>query len=276
MAKIQPLESIERFARILGAVNAADGITMSDLSQVVDLPRSAVNRYIVTLLKLGYIFRDERTLAYQPTSKTFELSKGATRDQALRLTVLPILHRTCRDIGWSLNFTTLKSAQLTLIANTDAVSPLVTTQRSTMLMRPVLGRAAGHVLLAYLTEPVRDDVLSMAIEQSPNLFEDAGLDQKDIPELLGNIQDQGYAASKTVKKQLNTIAVPVHVNGAVPFCVSAGVNDSVLSLDQVVERLLDPMRACSEELTQCLGDLDTNRWQDTMAAPQAKKTGSAA
>jgi DNA-binding IclR family transcriptional regulator len=276
LAQIQPLESIERFARILGAVNAADGITMSDLSQVVDLPRSAVNRYIVTLLKLGYIFRDERTLAYQPTSKAFELSKGATRDQALRLKVRPILHRTCRDIGWSLNFTTLKSAQLTLIANTDAVSPLVTKQRSTMLMRPLLGRAAGHVLLAYLSKPVRDDVLAMALQQSPKLFEEAGIDPKNIPVLLSNIMDLGYAASKTVKTQLNTIAVPVHVNGAAPFCVSVGVYESVLSLTQVVERLRDPLRACSEELAQCLSDLDTSRWQEYTGTAQAKNTGSTA
>ncbi|GEM_PF-2331658 len=276
MAQIQPLESIERFARVLGAVNAADGITMSDLSQAVDLPRSAVNRYIVTLLKLGYIFRDERTLTYQPTAKTFELSKGATRDQALRLTVLPILHRTCRDIGWSLNFTTLKSAQLTLIANTDAVSPLVTKQRRTMLMRPLLGRAAGHVLLAYLTQPVRDDVLAMAVQQSSTLYEESGIDSKSVPKLLSDIVNSGYAASKTVNKQLNTIAVPVHVNGAVPFCVSVGVNDSVLSLGQVTEKLLDPLLSCAEELTQCLSDLDTSRWQETIRAAQTENIGATA
>ncbi|MGY8963688.1 MAG: IclR family transcriptional regulator [Rhodospirillales bacterium] len=276
MAKIQALESIERFARILSAINAADGITMSGLSQVVDLPRSAVNRYILSLLQLGYIFRDERSLTYQVTSKTFELSKGATRDQALRLTVLPILHRTCRKIGWSLNFTTLKNAQLTLIANTDALSPLVTKQRRTILMRPLLGRAAGHVLLAYLTQPVRDDVLTMAKQQSLTIYEESGIDPKSIQKLLSDIVYLGYAASKTVKKKLNTIAVPVHLNGAVPFCVSVGVNDSILSLDQVIEGLLEPLLSCSEELKQCLSDLDTSRWQKTMRAARIKNIGATA
>lgn len=266
MAKIQPLESIERFAKILRSVNAVKGITMSDLALVVGLPRSAVNRYIVTLVNLGYVFRDERTRAYHPTSKTHELSKGVKREQKIQLTVLPILQKTCREIGWSLNFTTLKNAQLTLIANTDSMSPLVAKQRTTMLMRPILGRAAGHVLLSYLSEPVRQDVLSMAGQQMPDLYAQAGLLPDQIAGLLDDIRAAGYGASKTAGRRLNTVAVPVHVNGAIPFCVSVGVDATVLSLDDVVKRLLSPLQACSEQLTECLTGLDTDSWQEVASA----------
>lgn len=265
MAKIQPLESIERFAKILRAVNAVDGTTMSDLALAVDLPRSAVNRYIVTLVNLGYVFRDERTRAYHPTSKTHELSKGVKREQKIQLTVLPVLQKTCRDIGWSLNFTTLKNAQVTLIANTDSMSPLAAKQRKSMLMRPVLGRAAGHVLLAYLAEPIRQDVLSMAAQQMPNLHTQAGLAPEQITNLLSDIRTAGYAASKTAERRLNTIAVPVHIDGTVPFCVSVGVDATVLNLEDVVKRLLTPLQSCSEQLTECLDGLDTDSWQEISA-----------
>ncbi|MBT4740782.1 MAG: helix-turn-helix domain-containing protein [Rhodospirillaceae bacterium] len=262
MARIQPLESIERLARIMRSVNAVDGITMSDLALAVDLPRSAVNRYIVTLVNLGYVFRDERTRAYRPTSKTHELSKGVMRDQKIQHTVLPILNETCREIGWSLNFTTLKNAQVTLIANTDSVSPLATKLRKTMLMRPVLGRAAGHVLLAYLSEAVRQDVLSMAEQQTPDLYAQANLAQDQIGGLLDGIRDKGYAASKTAKRRLNTVAVPVHIKNAVPFCLSVGVDETLLSLAEIEARLLTPLQTCSKRLTECLSGLDTDSWQE--------------
>lgn len=246
MARIQPLESIERLAKVMRSINAVDGITMSDLALAVDLPRSAVNRYVVTLVNLGYVFRDERTRAYRPTSKTHELSKGVMRDQKIQQTVLPILHETCRDIGWSLNFTTLKNAQVTLIANTDSVSPLATKQRKTMLMRPVLGRAAGHVLLAYLSESVRQDVLSMAEQQTPDLYAQADLAPAHIDGLLEEIRQAGYAASKTAKRRLNTVAVPFHIQGAVPFSVSVSVDETLLSLADLQARLLTPLQLCSK------------------------------
>lgn len=266
MARIQPLESIERLAKIMRSINAVDGITMSELAFDVDLPRSAVNRYIVTLVNMGYVFRDERTRAYRPTTKTHELSKGIMREQKIQQTVLPILNDTCREIGWSLNFTTLKNAQVTLIANTDSVSPLATKLRKTMLMRPVLGRAAGHVLLAYLPEVIRRDVLSMAEQQTTDLYAQADITQDRIEVLLNEIRDTGYAASKTLKRRLNTLAVPVHIEHTVPFCLSVGVDETLLSLSDIKSRLLTPLKFCSRRLTECLSGFDIDNWQETNTA----------
>ncbi|MEQ8507501.1 MAG: helix-turn-helix domain-containing protein [Rhodospirillaceae bacterium] len=262
MAGIQPLESVARFTTILSAVSAGDGITMSELTRKAGLSRSAVNRYMVTLAELGYVYRDERTKRYRPTSKTLDLSRGVTRDQKIRQIVLPPLQAACRTLGWSLNFSTLKNAQVTLIAHTDDISPLAKKKRGTMLMRPLLGRAAGHVLLAHLLPSVRMDVLKIALQQNPALYADAGIGPDDLPALLEDVQRLGYGAYTTAKAQLNTVAVPVRIKDTFPFVLSAGATASILSLEQVTERFLTPLQACANNISERLKDIDTDRWLD--------------
>jgi len=236
---------------------------MSELTRKAQLSRSAVNRYVVTLAELGYVYRDERTKKYRPTSKTLDLSRGVTRDQKIRQIVLPPLQAACRKLGWTLNFSTLKNAQVTLIAHTDDVSPLAKKKRGTMLMRPLLGRAAGHVLLAHLQPSVRTDVLKIALQQNASLYAQAGIEPGDVPALLEEVQQKDYAAYTVAKAQLNTVAVPVRIKDTVPFVLSAGATASILSLDQAVERFLVPLRACAKDISERLEDIDTDRWLDS-------------
>ncbi len=262
MARIQPLESIERLVTILSAINTGNGTTMSDLSRQAALSRSSVNRYVVTLVELGYVFRDERTNKYRPTSKTLELSRGVTRDQKIRGIVLPSMRQTCRAVGWPMNLSTIKNAHIILIAHTDDISPLASKERGTMLMRPVLGRAAGHVLLANLPKPVAADILSIALQHNPRLYSEINLDPKDIPEHLKVVLQKGYDVFRTVNTRLITVAVPVYIKDAVPFALSASANASVMSITTAVKRFLAPLRECADNITKSLLTTDTDRWLD--------------
>jgi DNA-binding IclR family transcriptional regulator len=235
---------------------------MSDLSRQAALSRSSVNRYVVTLVELGYVFRDERTNKYRPTSKTLELSRGVTRDQKIRGIVLPSMRQTCRAVGWPMNLSTIKNAHIILIAHTDDISPLASKERGTMLMRPVLGRAAGHVLLANLPKPVAADILSIALQHNPRLYSEINLDPKDIPEHLKVVLQKGYDVFRTVNTRLITVAVPVYIKDAVPFALSASANASVMSITTAVKRFLAPLRECADNITKSLLTTDTDRWLD--------------
>lgn len=257
---VEPIDGIERCAAVLQAINAGGGITVSDLARQTGISRAAVNRFVVSFVELGYVYNDPRTNAYHATSKTLELSKGVSRDEQIREAVLPVLQKTCREIGWSLNFTSIRSAQLTLIAHTDSVSPLIPKNRDNMLMRPLLGRAGGHVLLAYLPEDVRNDVLSLATLFNPRLYEDAGLTEEDVASLLAQVKADGYATVTVPQRRMNVLAVPVRVGAAVPFSLSAGIYASVVPLDSMTHRLLRPLSDCSKEISRQLADMDTERW----------------
>lgn len=267
MAGIQPLESIERLVKILAAINAAKGINITDLASDAALSRAAVNRYVISLVDLGYVYRDARTRTYRPTAKTHELSRGVNREEALKATVLPAMQKVCKEVGWPLNFSRIKNSQLTLIANTDDISPLVTKRRENLLMRPLIGRAGGHVLLAHLPTSVKDDLLTVALQQDPNLFKRAHIEQEAFDQSLTIVRQQGYAVEAVPDRRLNSMAVPVTVRGTVPFSLSTGVDDAVLPIEALAPRLLEPLKICAVEIGQRLATIDTDRWLGNEATP---------
>ncbi len=254
---IEPIDGIERCAEVLRAINAGGGLTISDLARRTGMSRAAVNRFVVSFVELGYVYCDPRTHTYHVTSKTLELSRGVSRDEQIRLSVLPVLQKTCREIGWSLNFMTIRNAQLTLIAHTDSVSPLILRRRKTMLMRPLLGRAGEHVLLAYLPKEIRNDVLSVAQYHTPTLYDDAGL---SVEPMLEQVKKDGYAVVSLPERRLNLLAVPVHIGSTVPFSLSVGIYESVAPPEALVQRLFEPLKSCSAEISRQFDDLDTDHW----------------
>lgn len=271
---IEAIEGVERCITVLRAISRHGGLTISALARHTEISRAAVNRFVISLVELGYVYSDPRTHTYHVTSKTLELSKGVSRDAQLRQAVLPVLQKTCRDIGWSLNFSTIRNVQLTLIAHTDSISPVLQKQRDTTLMRPLLGRAGGHVLLAFLSDAVRADILAIAEYENPSIYDDAGLTLEQVQTELAEIRSKGYAVSTLARTAMHTLAVPVHIGESVPFSLSAGAYASVLPLNKVTTRLLKPLQACSKRITQQLKGVDTERWlprtrQDTRPTPEA-------
>lgn len=265
MASIQPLESVERLVNILAAINAHDGINITDLSRTCALSRAAVNRYVITLVDLGYVFQDTRSRAYRPTTKTHELSRGVNREEALKTAVLPLMQDTCKEIGWPLNFSRVKNSQLTLIAHTDDVSPLATRQRESLLMRPLVGRAAGHVLLAYMPDSIKSDVLTIAEQEDPDLFTRTDFDAVTLEQHLHGVRKQEYAMQIAPGSRLNSIAVPIHLRSGVPFSLSVGVDAAVLQRNVLVDRLLKPLNKCAHAIGKCLANVDTDRWLNASA-----------
>jgi DNA-binding IclR family transcriptional regulator len=106
----------------------------------------------------------------------------------------------------------------------------------------------------------------MAEQQTTDLYAQADITQDRIEVLLNEIRDTGYAASKTLKRRLNTLAVPVHIEHTVPFCLSVGVDETLLSLSDIKSRLLTPLKFCSGRLTECLSGFDIDNWQETNTA----------
>ena len=255
---VESLESVARFTAILAAVSQTKGATITELTRQVSLSRAAVNRYVVSLLNLSYIYRDERSHRYRATSKTMELSKGASREQLIRETVLPALISATHEIGWPINLSTVKNAQLTLVAHSDAASPFMARQRDYMQMRPLIGRASGYVLLAFMPFELRQDVLKVALSYNPNLFTDAETERDNLESTLSEVRKQGYAVGYVSRAKINTLAVPLIIEDDVLFSVSAGIYESVLSHEELTSRLLLPLRNCATKLSSKMTGINSS------------------
>lgn len=253
MSGIQQLDVVERAVRVLRTINAFDGVSVSELAKLSGVTRAATNRYLVTLEALGHIERDETSRKYRVTRKVLELSSGATRDDWVTIVVQPILVDACRKIGWPLSFSTIRNSQVAVLTTTDAESPLIVHPLRDHLLVPLVGRAAGHVLLAGTSESVRQDILSSALNQSPHLYARSKLTPADLERLIRETKTNGYAATKIPGLNWATLSVPVVINGGAEFAVSTRFHPTAVTLDDAVDRFLEPLKACSKTLSEAIG-----------------------
>lgn len=258
MNGVQSLEIVSRFATVLRNLNAFDGVTVSELARLSHMTRASVNRYLVTLQNLGYIQRNPNTRKFTVTAKVSAFSSGAPRDDWVTVRVRPHLIESCNRIGWPLSLGTIRGSNFVVVENTDAESPLIVYPMREHLVLPVVGRAAGHVLLAYKPPSVRDDILVLGLERDPNLFSRVRYDQAQFTEILEHVRQQGYAATKVPGVNWATLSVPLMLDEAVDFAVSVRFHPTAVSLDKAVGRFLDPLQQCSARLAASLEGVDTS------------------
>jgi len=260
MTAIKGVEGVSRFMTLLQTLNEMGGATVSELALATGVSRGSANRFVVSLHDLGYIYRNERDKKYRPTGKTFELSKGAAREQRMEMAVRPLMRQTTQKVGWSLNFTTVKQAQLTILAHTDIESPLVSEPRDRTTLRPLLGRAAGHVLLAHKPDIVRADLLNIALENDPELYRRAGLLPKDIAALMHTVRRAGYAQAPVLGTNMISLAIPVPTEIPIVFALSVSFDAHILPASESLQLLLRPLQSCATAIARRIQTLDTERW----------------
>lgn len=256
MSGIQHLEVVERAVRVLRTINAFDGVSVSELAKLSGVTRAATNRYLVTLETLGYVERNPATKKYAVTRKVLEFSSGAPRDDWVSILIQPILVDYCRRIGWPLSFSTIRNSQLVVLTNTDVESPLIVRPSREHLILPLVGRAAGHALLAAKSKAMQEDILSSALIRNPHLYTRAGLTPKELEGILEVTQEQGYATSKLTGMNWATLSVPIPGDGSVEFAVSTRVHPTAVSLDEAVDRFVEPLRSCATMLSKAIRSAD--------------------
>lgn len=252
MSGVSPLEIVERAITVLRNINAFDGVTVSELAKLSGVTRAAVNRYLVTWEQLGYVERSSTTRKYTVTPKVLEFSSGSLRDDWITTHVRPHLIQTCKTIGWPLGFAAIRNSQLTVLENTDAESSMIVYPMREHMTLPLVGRSAGHVLLAYKSETVRGDILSAALAKDRYLFTRAQMDSNQFENDLAQTRTQGYAISKVPGVNWGTLSVPIEVNGGVDFALSNRFHPSAVSMDRAVDRFLLPLQKCAKTLAKTL------------------------
>jgi DNA-binding IclR family transcriptional regulator len=249
MTGVISLEIVERVVTVLRTLNAFDGVTVSELAKLSGFPRAAVNRYLVTLMNLGYIERDQVSRKYTVTTKALEFSAGAPRDDWITIIVRPHLVAACNVMGWPLSLGTIRNSRLAVLENTDAESPMIVYPMREHIILPLLGRSAGHVLLAFKDKNVREDILKSALIRDPNLFSRKSYKFEHFDEILEEVRTKGFSATKVAGVNWATLSVPVSVNGRVDFSLTSRFHSTALTITEAIERFVEPLQLCSEELS---------------------------
>jgi DNA-binding IclR family transcriptional regulator len=157
--RTQSVPALERGLLILEHLaQSRRGVTLSQLSSKLQLPRSTGHALLLTYQRCGYVQRDKETGRYRLGSRLHTLANMALAGHTLRSHCSSFLHRLMQDTGATVHLAVMEQGEVILI---DRVEPNGTARLATWVGKR-MGlhcTALGKAIIAYLPPTVLDDLI---------------------------------------------------------------------------------------------------------------------
>ncbi|GAB0102297.1 IclR family transcriptional regulator [Nocardia sp. JMUB6875] len=179
--------------RVLEEVAARQPIGVGELARVLDLPKSTVQRALVTLDTAGWIRPAAGEVTrWVITTKALAVGGSAGGDRGLRGTALPILEDLRRHTGETVHLTIPENGKMVLIERLETDKPVRTSMALGHAL-PMHASANGKAVLAFspaeaLRPLLRDDL--------PRYTDTTITDPEELRAELNRIRAQGFAVNR--------------------------------------------------------------------------------
>ena len=100
MGQQSSVRALERGLDIISLLNRHNGLTVTQVCQLTDLPRPTAFRLLRTLESLWYLFRDKQDKKYRLTVQVRTLSHGYDQEEWIPKVARPVMAALCKKILW--------------------------------------------------------------------------------------------------------------------------------------------------------------------------------
>jgi IclR family pca regulon transcriptional regulator len=240
---------VTSFARGLSVISCfgeqAVALTLAEVAERTSLTRPTARRFLLTLVSLGYVRTDGKRFWLSP--KTLELGYAYLSSMA----IADIVNASMQHLVELLN----ESCAMAVLDGMESVYVARVRPRHSMYLQvdvgerqPLYCTSTGRVLLAAM-EPEQVDAYLGQIER-PALTRYTITDETELRKTLREVSASGYALiDQEVELGLRAIAVPVHAkSGKVVAGVSVGTHTGRASKEDIIKKILPPLRDCAREI----------------------------
>lgn len=222
-------------------------LTIAQISHRTEIPRAAIRRCLLTLMKLGYVATDGRTWSLLP--KVLTLGHAYLSSTPLAVTAQPILDRLSDQLHEACSMATLEGDEVLYLARSATPQRLISVDLSVGSRLPAYCTSMGRVLLAGLSDAALEDYLARAdlqIKTSRTLHTPEALREN-----IAEIRRQGWViVDQELETGLRSLAVPLHDSaGQVLAALNVGTHVSRVSRKELETRFLPVLLQASEELS---------------------------
>jgi DNA-binding IclR family transcriptional regulator len=178
------LAILEKLAR------SRQGLTLSQISRYLELPKSSVHCLLLTFERCGYLNRDSHSGRYRLALRICDLASAALRNVEIRELAAPYLRQLQARMGLTVHLGILEHGEAVVV---DKYEPPGPTQVSTWLGKcmDLHCTALGKALAAYLTEEQLDEQIRVRglLRHNDNTICTA----RKLKLELGFIRERGYS-----------------------------------------------------------------------------------
>jgi IclR family transcriptional regulator, pca regulon regulatory protein len=250
------VQSLDRGLAVIKAFGPdRERLSLSEVARATGLTRAAARRFLLTLVKLGYVRNDGREFSLRP--RVLELGYAYLSGLSLPEVAAPHLEELVARLRESSSISILDGHQIVYVVRVPT-RRIMTVAISVGTRFPAYATAMGRVLLAELSDDKLESYLAEA--KLERLTARTVTDPERLREIVRDVAEQGYAiVDQELEEGLRAAAAPVHGApdvGVAAINVSAHASRvSMAALRaQILPELLETARQIETEL-QALSSL---------------------
>jgi IclR family transcriptional regulator, pca regulon regulatory protein len=244
------VQSLDRGLAVIRAFGPErEQLSLSEVAKATGLTRAAARRFLLTLVKLGYVRTDGRKFSLRP--RVLELGYAYLSGLALPEVAAPHLEELVAKLRESSSISVLDGHQIVYVARVPT-KRIMTVAISVGTRFPAYATSMGRVLLAAMSEDDLDRYLSEVKLERLTARTVTNPDRLRV--IVREVGRQGYAiVDQELEEGLRAVAAPIH--GA-PEVGTAAINVSahasrvsmVALRAQILPALLETARQIEADL----------------------------
>lgn len=222
------VQSLERGLAVIRAFDSEHReLALSDVARSTGLTRAAARRFLLTLVKLGYVNYAQGRFSLRP--RVLELGYAYLSSLSLPEVAQPHMEALVAQVNESCSISVLDDTDIVYVARVPTRRIMsITLAVGTRL--PAFVTSMGRVLLAGLPDDELEERLAR-IQLVP-LTSRTVTDMDALRAILSTVRRQGYAATdQELEEGLRSLAVPLHTaSGMVTAALNVSVHASRASM----------------------------------------------
>jgi IclR family transcriptional regulator, pca regulon regulatory protein len=233
------VQSLDRGLAVIRAFGPdRERLSLSEVARATGLTRAATRRFLLTLVKLGYVRNDGREFSLRP--RVLELGYAYLSGLGMPEVAAPHLEELVAQVRESSSISVLDGDHIVYVARVPT-KRIMTVAISVGTRFPAYATSMGRVLLAGMTPADLDRYLAEADFES---FTGRTVTEPDrLREVVLEVAKQGYAiVDQELEEGLRAIAAPIHgAGGAVTAAINVSAHASRVSMAAMRAQLLPAM-----------------------------------
>jgi IclR family pca regulon transcriptional regulator len=245
------VQSLERGLAVIRAFGPdREQLSLSEVAEATGLTRAAARRFLLTLVRLGYVRSDGRKFSLRP--RVLELGYAYLSGLSLPDVAAPHMEELVARLHESSSISVLDGPHVVYVVRVPT-KRIMTVAISVGTRFPAYATSMGRVLLAGLSPEELDRYLAEAAPLEP-LTNRTVTDPAQLRELLAQVAAQGYAiVDQELEEGLRAVAAPIRGAADVgPAAINVSAHASRVSMaalrEQILPVLLDTVAQIEADL----------------------------
>jgi IclR family transcriptional regulator, mhp operon transcriptional activator len=248
----EPVTAVLRGLTVLQTVSSLGACTVNDIHAKMGISRATIVRMLETLIFAGYVYRPAPG-SYALTARTLALSAGYREASAIAYHAPLVLAALQEAVGWPSDVAVSQGVEMVTVA-TSPISGRLALNQPAGFRFGMLSTSMGLAYLAFAPENERVIALQ-ALSSGTEPWSELARDPNLAAETFEAIRKRGYA---TIDRRaslaayggsLQTIGVPVMVDGKPVAAMNVIFLSEAVSLLVAVKKFLPHLRAAAERLS---------------------------